>query len=289
VTDKTVPETMAPGPPGPPFTEFARIALQPDTGLYIGRDDELLVRMRSSQGNNVTVRARLQQPGQRTVVPQHFSFTSSSDRLATTGICRLAEGFLLGVEVLTTATTLRRGVCFVELSFMRGGQTSADRVQKLLSGYLQTGQTLAWPGGDLEDPLEGQGALFTNTSGNPAAGVETTLSVSTAARFRFNALRATLVTDATVAARRVHLVVDDGATIFYDLAAADTQAASLTRNYNFVPEGFQRTAQDSEIYVPIPADLRLLQGWRVRTLTTLLAAGDDWSALTALQEQWLEE
>jgi len=124
---------------------------------------------------------------------------------------------------------------------------------------------------------------------NPAANVEVTETVPTNARWRLRALRVALVTAAAVANRRVHFVVDDGATILYDLAAADLQTAGLTRNYNAVEDGFQRTTQDSEIYVPIPAQAMLFQGWRVRTLTTLLQAADDFGAPQLDVEEWIED
>ncbi len=278
-----------PQPPGPPFTSWGRLGLQPDSSLYIGRDDVLAVRSRGSIAASVIIRGRLQQPEDGRVVPQHLTMSSTSTRTATLSLFNLAEGYLLGLEILTPTSGVRRGSLYLEASLIRGGSTADDRVHKLCAGYLETGETLTWPGGDFEDPLESQGRIDVNPFADPAAGAEVLISVPTGARWRIHSVRFQLVTDITAVVRRVHLVVDNSAVTMYDLAAADTQAASLTRNYNCVPEGFQRAAQDNEIYIPIPADLRLRSTFRILTLTTNLQAGDNFGAPQVYTEEWLEE
>jgi hypothetical protein len=49
--------------------------------------------------------------------------------------------------------------------------------------------------------------------------------------WRLIAVLLTLVTDANVATRRVHITLDDGTTVFYRRGSNATQAASLTQNY----------------------------------------------------------
>lgn len=278
-----------PNPKGPPFTSWGARALQPDVGVYITRDDRIILRFRSSFGVNLTLRARVQQPEDGRVVPYDFQRSTSGVRTPEVLTFDLSEGYLLGVEILTSTAGVTRGMLYVEASLIRGGLLATDRVQKLCAGYVETGQTITWPGGDFEDPLESQGRLYHFVGIDPAAGAEFSQVVPTGARWRIHGFRIALVTDATVAARRVHLIVDDTANILADLAALDTQAASLTRNYNMASCGFQRTAQDLEVYVPLYLDLRLPAGFRIRTLTTALQAGDNFGVGRFLLEEWLEE
>jgi hypothetical protein len=103
------------------------------------------------------------------------------------------------------------------------------------------------------------------------------------------ALRASLVTDATVATRTVNFIIDDGATTLLNFPGVTTQAASLTRAYNVAEYGFQPSAVGTDIFFYIPFLVRLFQAWRIRTSTTNLQAGDDWGAPQMMVEEWIEE
>ncbi len=65
--------------------------------------------------------------------------------------------------------------------------------------------------------------------------------------------------------------------------------ATQTRNFNFVPDGFARVAQDNEIYIPLPGPLLLPQGSRVRTLTSGLDPADNFGAPRMGLQEWIED
>lgn len=271
-----------------------RIILDPcgapgPAALYIGDDDAFYVRIHNSAaGVVVTVRVRLQGPAGQ-VAPQEFSFAPPTDRSEFIRVQQLAEGYILGVTAFASSGTPRRGQCFVECGTMRGGAVAASVVQPIFADYITTGAATGWPGGRICASVEDPGVLRSVTGTDPAAGAEVSESVPTNARWRLRSLRVPLVTSAVVANRRPHLVVDDGATILFDFAAGDTQAASLTRNYNSGPDGFARVAQDNEIYIPSHYQLMLFQGWRVRTVTTALDAGDNYGPPQLNVEEWIED
>ena len=99
--------------------------------------------------------------------------------------------------------------------------------------------------------------------------------------------RFTLVTDATVAIRQVTLIVDDGTNTIWQADGNATQIASLTRNYNFFPWSALPAAAGTEIFGFVPPNMLLQAGFRIRTSTALIAAGDNYAAPVILVEEWL--
>jgi hypothetical protein len=284
-----IPEASYPPSTQPLETSWERARVQPASAVYVGRDDRLLVRSWCSIGAaELQVRGRLQLVNGQ-VVPFAFRHAPSSDRSLVSTRHDLAEGFLLSLTVEEVGTVVRRGRLFVQVAIDRGGAVGGIPTELLVSDYATDNQVLGWPGGLLRSSLDGPGLLGIATGSDPAAGAEISLTVPTNVRYRLIFARFSLVTDATVADRRVHVQVDDGNTLLLELAAADVQAAGLTRNYNCAIDGFARAAQGSEIFLPLPADLLLFQAWRFRTLTTNLQAGDNFSVVRLITEEWIEE
>lgn len=272
--------------------ELARALVPPPTPLYIGRDDLLYIRARNAVAAlTLTLTGRFLNP-RGDVLPFNFPLAPAADRSAVLDTFSLGEGSLLSAGVFIASGTARRGQLFVEIGILRGIEAAAGVVQVLVKDYLTTGELLAFPGGAVRASVEGPGVLRSVAGTDPGVGVEITETVPTDARWRLLSMRFSLVTSGDAGLRRVHLVVDDGVTTLVELAAADTQTISLTRNYNCAPDGFARVAQDSEIYIPLPQELMLLQGFRLRTSTTAFdtaAPEDNFGAPQLLVEEWIED
>ncbi|MBM7788857.1 hypothetical protein [Tenggerimyces flavus] len=113
---------------------------------------------------------------------------------------------------------------------------------------------------------------------DPAAGVEMTVFTVPAGQvWELQTLRFALVTSATAATRRVHLVFDDGTNILARFAVLSTQIASLTYNYTFARDVDNATETGLEVVTRLPR-LLLPTGFRVRTITENLQVGDNFSA-----------
>lgn len=113
---------------------------------------------------------------------------------------------------------------------------------------------------------------------DPAAGAElVAFTVPAGQVWELQSLRFSLVADATVANRRVHLVFDDGTNILAKVPVLSAQAASLTWAYSFVREADNAAVQSLEVVTRLPR-LVLPSGFRVRTVTENLQAGDNFSA-----------
>lgn len=180
---------------------------------------------------------------------------------------------------------MRRGELYVRVGLWLGGVPLGN----LFSGYLETQRGLRWPPGNIEYPLQGPGLLRSVTGTNPAAGNEISETVPTNARWKLLGIAFQLVTDATAVTRYVSLTFDDGATVFTRVAPQYNHGASVTRNYSF---SIGATPGPSWVADPIAAglpDIPLFQGYRIKTSTVNLQAGDDFGAPQLFVEEWLEE
>lgn len=200
----------------------------------------------------------------------------------------LSPGLLTAVEIGIDTTGVKKGECYVEVSLLSVVST-AQHVTKLASGYVHTGHYVNWPVNGNGSPVAEDDAFLRSIAGtNPAAGAEILESVPLNARWRFDGIRFTLVTDATVATRRVHLIIDDGTNTLVNIPAETTQAASLTRVYTFHDFGLTPSVVGTEIPVNMTSK-KLSEAYRITTLTDNLQAGDDFAAPRIFAEEWLQE
>jgi len=219
--------------------------------------------------------------------------TISFDHTTNTDRSRKAEGFDIPdlpimVQVAPETAPVRRGECYIRLTLLMGGFA----VGRLSAAYLTDSKTITWPPGVFEGFTEGPGLIRYLTGTDPAAGNEVSETVPTNARWRIKFLWFSLVTDATVTTRRVTLLIDDGSTIFFASRVAPGQAESLTRYYLYVPGyAIEETAFDANLRIreALPDPLILPQGYRIRTSTTNLQAGDNWGTPVLVVEEWIEE
>jgi hypothetical protein len=121
---------------------------------------------------------------------------------------------------------------------------------------------------------------------DPVAGGELAYTVPGGSVVKLKVARLQLVTDVTVANRRPELIIDDGNTVFWSSESPAVQAASLTRQYQWEAGlGFEEAAFSVDtLRIGMP-EFTLLPGWRVRTTTTAIVAGDDYAAGTLLLER----
>ena len=198
------------------------------------------------------------------------------------------DGWLLNLTAHAGVSGTLTGQTYARVRLVRGHTSGATVLGTLIAGYVTTVQSLAWPGTPLKSSLDGQGWLRSVGGTDPAAGVEITETVPTGARWRVHALSAALVTDATVANRIATLVIDDGATILYSIDPAAVQPATQNIRYSGGPGSQRLGAVNSSSIWNLPIDLLLLAGWRLRTSTNALQAGDNWGAPQLWIEEYLE-
>lgn len=122
--------------------------------------------------------------------------------------------------------------------------------------------------------------VVTTASADPAAGAEITATVPAGQVWHLLGARVSLVTDATVSTRTLAVTVDDGTTVFNRFTSPSTQAASLTYGYTLSSGASNATVLNNEVVVGCGQNLLLAGGYRVKTVTNNLQAGDNLGAMT---------
>lgn len=122
---------------------------------------------------------------------------------------------------------------------------------------------------------------------NPAAGAEWIHTVPTGKFWRIRSILHRLTTDATVANRESRLNIDDGVFNLWQSQNDIAQTASTGVYYNYAPGcGIGEVASpssDSRQY-SLPA-LILLPGYRIRSTTVGIVAGDQYTNIRIMVDE----
>jgi hypothetical protein len=257
----------------------------PPTSAYIGANDQLVVAIWNALANQVVqVFARLLLPDGSLSLNQ-WQFTPTSNRAKNQFVVPLTECFILSVLVNDTLASSGNRT-FVSVRIVTGS-TGLTNTQNLTQGYITPQKGLTFPPGVHENGTDGMGALVSVTGTTPGAGAEISEVVPASALWRLISFRYQLTTAATVATRQSDLLIDDGANTFAELATSDTQVASLVQIYNWVDGAGGLAVQNGIATNPGPRQMFLPAGFRIRTHTFNLQAGDQYTAPQYLVEEWL--
>ncbi len=255
---------------------------------YLNMDDELRVTSFNSAAAVVLgVRSRVLNTS-GLIQASADSHTPNTDRSGKSQVIVVDEGWLLGAELFATSGTPLIGQCFVVVEIVRGLGASGLALQTVAAGYVTAGTPLAWPGSFIRSPLDGPGAIRSIVGTVPAAGAEISETVPTGARWRVMSFEAALTSSVTVATRGPLLSIDDGANEYFRGDPGNTQPASTTQTYTGalnVPNSALRLVSANPWSF---ADLKMIAGHRLRTVTNNLQVGDQWTAPRYLVEEWIE-
>ena len=259
----------------------------PPTNAYIGINDQLQVYVASSLNPAyVRIYGRLLLPD-GTIVPNDWTITSVSGRSGNVFPLPLAEGFLLSLSAYDSNAS-SPGQTYVRVSLQRSGTVNYTVAQVLLAGYVFTNNLLSWPNSPLWPMTYGHGNMRVITGTTPAAGAEISEQVPGNTRWRLLTFQFTLATAAT-AGNRFPIVVYDNGTVNYVATTPPTGiAASLGVAFNLAT-GFPSNDDATGTYMlPGITDHFMLAGFRIRTQTLNLQAGDQYGNVHYLVEEWLD-
>lgn len=298
----------------PAITRFKWTDVDPPSPLYVLRDDVLLLQAIPGQGvgnDSVTFNYRflrvpevqggqpsdLGKPGGPRGVVDYGIIDTGVDVINTTanGVVvsktrTLGEGFLLSLSA-SGSTAPQRGDMFARAVLIRGGGTFANAAQLLFADYVTTFQAAGWPGGRALNSAEGPGALRALVVGAPGAGADWSMTVPLATRRKVTSFTATFTASAAAANRNINVIVDNGAgalVLFQDdvlVTVTANQVVSVNGCQTNVPTGIIAT----ELFVVLPPGLTLPPQFRVRSSTANIQAGDQWSAITMLVEDLIDQ
>lgn len=267
----------------------ARPGLEGSSSIYATGEDHLRIRsFNSAAGVTLAIEGRMLLPN-GCIVPIADRHVPNTDRTEQTSFVGLAEGYLQTLTIRASGGTPRRGQCYVLVDFVRGRSTAVQLVGCLVAGYATDTGRLAWPGSPISDSADGPGVIRTIVGTNPAAGVEIVETVPTNARWRLKTFNYTLVASGAAANRRPVLTIDDGANILWQSFSNVAQTAGQTAIYR-AGIGTPFLLYDTLAYhLPLPVDLPLQGGYRIRTVTAAIDAGDDYAAPIYTVEEWIED
>lgn len=275
----TIPETI----------RFVTRRVQPSGSVYITRADSLVATINNSQSGvifNIVGRI-LMESG----VVRYFQreIDPTDNRAGQEVIIPMTEGFLLSAGVIPGTAGSGSGRTFVHLALTRGIGTSAERWLTLTSGYMLPGADVFWPTHPPEGAFEKAGLLRSIVGTNPAVGAEVSETVPTNARWKLLSFAAALDTNSNVANRGVQFLISDGSQTFLTFPTGLTQAASLSRGYNWCSlAGYKDTAFNQSNAVFGLPELILSEGFVISTSTENLQAGDDWRAVVYTVLEWFD-
>lgn len=127
------------------------------------------------------------------------------------------------------------------------------------------------------DEVNVDGPVLTPTAAAPGAGADFSYTVPAGRRFQLESLDVSLTTSATVGNRTVSIVIDDGANIVWRWTSPVAQTASQTIEYVGGVGGTEYSAaRNGVLAFALPA-LTVAGGYRIRSITTGIVAGDQWT------------
>lgn len=273
-----------------PQVEFTNRFVQPPSNLYVFRDDQLFLRSQTPFASTVLfLRARLLTPKGDIITLEFNHVTSTTAFEPTLTTHDIQEGFLVGLTVHSDPTLFSRGEVYAVVGITRGGADPPAVTQLLCADYIEGLKGPSWPQGGIRSSVEGPGNIAGVLQSDPAAGDEFGITINDRTRSRLISGFFTLTTDATALTRRFTLELLSGGGVVVEAVANDTQPASSTRFYLVGHWGTAPAAIEDRILVNWPQDVIMSGLDTLRTNTFRLQAGDDYSVIRLLSEQWLEE
>ena len=262
--------------------------VQPPTALYLQPEDSLIFGYFSpvfGTANPVSVLMRWLRPdGEIVTIRKVFIGPGGNATFTFT----LGEGFLLSAVITNNLVApLDPGTIFCTLTLVRDTPETGVSHAVLISDYMTVAHAPAWPYGRQIFPQEGPGRVRTIVGTAPGAGNEISESVPVGVRWQLLSFRAQLNTSAVVANRKPDLVIDDSSNVLFKGGGGTSIPGSNTGTTTWCNTGYQglSVANDDQMG-PLP-QLFLPSGYRIRTQTLSIDAGDNWLAPKYLVQEWI--
>jgi hypothetical protein len=196
------------------------------------------------------------------------------------------DDFPIYISVFDELSLYHQKECFVGLYIMING----DIVSQLSSGYVGRTNALTYPAGLRSYGSFDTGCFKEVLIGAPGAGSNYSWTQTEFVKSKLLGGRFTLLTDANVANRRVHITLNDSSGVYTDCYSSIDQAAGVTYTYVFAPfPVVQTTANNNIIQIPIPPGLCLHYPYGLQTAILNIQAGDTLSSCRMQVEEFLDQ
>jgi len=208
--------------------------------------------------------------------------TTASDGSGVTQDFRMPD-FPIWVTVTLDVTGGGQGTCYVALSMLANGEQIFD----LCSGLVYYQKSISYPITSNPDKRPNRGYFTTIQTTDPAAGAQINYTITDATWWKIHAIQFTLVTDATVANRRVHLKITTPDSMPIEFWGNVDQTASQTIIYNFKIGGNCMGGNDgNRAQADLLPDALFSVNTTIQTTITGGVAGDNLSAALIYVEKF---
>lgn len=279
------PRATLENPYGPEIT-FRTEDVLPPSAYYVNPDDSVAAFVATDiAGLLVNLQVRLlTATGEVKLVPYQFTQTQTYN-FGLAFLMPPMEGYVLGA--LCWSENAPRGQCYVSVMIMRGRPTTLINTGLvLLQGYTNQVGLLSYPNGSLESTLSGRGAFITVTAPN-STGTGFSFAVPPLTLWRFCSLSFTLATTAAPGNRQPYVSLLDQFGLQVGVwGCSIAQAPGGTSFYCFSPGGIDKNA-GSIVNFGGPGEIFLPRQGTLNVNCLGLAAGDQFTSIAALFEEWL--
>lgn len=282
------------GSPTTPAAQAAGYAIQfqtqniaPPNSIYISLDDSLFFYCVPSVVCTLRIGLRYLLPTGEIKVGE-YDFTTVATRSPQVMIQGLGEGFILGINVFCLTQALRRGQVWVKFVLQRGGINTQQLTQTICQGYVTEYTSLFWPSAQTDYELAGRGNIRSIQGTTPGAGAEITETVPVGAIWRPIAFSYNFATSVTVATRQPLLTYTDGTNIIATMILPTQQAASIGNQMKLGDGLTFNVGFNGVMSAPLVREAYLPAGFKIQTQTLNIQAGDQYTSVLYLVEEWLQ-
>jgi len=269
-----------------PFVNFKPSDVPPSQFLYLQQNDNILIKtITNSSGQNLSFQYRFLTP-QGEIKEGQFVFTPPVGP-ATTSFT-LGECWLLSFGIQRLGAGVVGNWAHIQVGITRTAALGLPVIihSIIWQGYVYNATFNGWPGTPSKETYDGAGMIRTILGTTPGVGNEIFETVLLNRRWTVQAIFLTLTTSAAVANRTPALTVDDGGFTFFVSPNPIAQPASTASFYSTSQVQQGAASLNTTTALLFPLNLQLKANYRIRTSTTNLQAGDQWSAPVYTVVEW---
>jgi hypothetical protein len=189
----------------------------------------------------------------------------------------ISEGYLLGVTLEGFGQQIRHGSIFAWITLVRGAASLQNFSQTLAFGYVTTMTPVFWPDMASESNMAGIGNPRSIVGALQAPGNEVTETVPTGVVWKLASFSMQLTPSAAAGNRGPVLVIDDGVNILHRIAPVTLPPPGTPRLFYYGLGTNNAATAFSFDSLLLPGDAYLTSGYRIRTITSNLDVGDQYS------------
>jgi hypothetical protein len=213
------------------------------------------------------------------LVAYSWTLSTSSQYGVNTVEFPFGEGYLLSADVRVNSDNVPPQTFFVNVDLFRGPSAGNTPLLTLLRGFVSTNHPIRYPFSEAGSVAPEPGLVNVFTVANPAAGTDISITVPAGVVLRIQSIKFVLTTSASVATRQVTIAIDDGVNTYFTAASPSTQIASQTVTYCAAENMQPQAAAAGIVMLPLPLTLHALQSHRLRTVTSGIQSGDQFSGI----------